>query len=41
LDRHEHYVRESPLRDVTGLAVVLKGFLATDYISDPRTTPAH
>jgi uncharacterized protein (TIGR03083 family) len=27
--------------DVTGNASVLKRFLATDYIPDPRTTPAH
>jgi hypothetical protein len=26
---------------VTGSADVLKRFLATDYIPDPRTTPAH
>lgn len=30
-----------PGLDVTGSAVVLKRFLATDYIPDPRTTPAH
>lgn len=30
-----------PELDVTGSAVVLKRFLATDYIPDPRTTPAH
>jgi uncharacterized protein (TIGR03083 family) len=30
-----------PGLDVTGSADVLKRFLATDYIPDPRTTPAH
>jgi uncharacterized protein (TIGR03083 family) len=30
-----------PQLDVTGSADVLKRFLATDYIPDPRTTPAH
>jgi uncharacterized protein (TIGR03083 family) len=30
-----------PELDVTGSADVLKRFLATDYIPDPRTTPAH
>jgi len=30
-----------PELDVSGSAVVLKRFLATDYIPDPRTTPAH
>jgi hypothetical protein len=30
-----------PELDITGSAVVLKRFLATDYIPDPRTTPAH
>ncbi len=30
-----------PELNVTGSAVVLKRFLATDYIPDPRTTPAH
>jgi hypothetical protein len=30
-----------PELDVTGSADVLKRFLVTDYIPDPRTTPAH
>jgi uncharacterized protein (TIGR03083 family) len=30
-----------PELEVTGSADVLKRFLATDYIPDPRTTPAH
>jgi uncharacterized protein (TIGR03083 family) len=30
-----------PEVEVTGSAEVLKRFLATDYIPDPRTTPAH
>jgi hypothetical protein len=30
-----------PGLDVTGSADVLKRFLTTDYIPDPRTTPAH
>jgi hypothetical protein len=30
-----------PELGVTGSADVLKRFLTTDYIPDPRTTPAH
>jgi hypothetical protein len=30
-----------PELEVTGNTDVLKRFLATDYIPDPRTTPAH
>jgi hypothetical protein len=30
-----------PELEVTGSADVLQRFLVTDYIPDPRTTPAH
>jgi uncharacterized protein (TIGR03083 family) len=34
-------VAPRPELDITGSADVLKRFLVTDYIPDPRTTPAH